>query len=116
VPLAAVLRNRQRPGVYNQLEGIPYTFRTMRREDILELYVKEITEGVGDTGIKAGVIKIATGLESPSEYERRMIGVAAETSRLTGVPIISHTNIASHGTQQVEIVEARSLNSGVEWI
>jgi phosphotriesterase-related protein len=48
-------------GVYNELEGIPYTFRTMPREDVLDLYLKEITEGVGDTGIKAGVIKIATG-------------------------------------------------------
>jgi phosphotriesterase-related protein len=93
-------------GVYNELEGIPYTFRTMPREDILDLYLREITEGVGDTGIKAGVIKIATGPEHPSEYERKMIGVAGEASRLTGVPIISHTHIASHGTQQVDIVEA----------
>lgn len=93
-------------GVYNEAEGIPCTFRSMPREDILELYVKEITEGVGDTGVRAGVIKIATGPDPASEYERKMIGVAAEASRLTGVPIISHTNIASHGHQQIDIVEA----------
>jgi phosphotriesterase-related protein len=93
-------------GVYNEAEGIPYTFRSMPREDILELYVKEITEGVGNTGIKAGVVKIATGHDPASEYEQKMISVAAEASRITGVPIISHTNIASHGHQQVDIVEA----------
>jgi len=92
-------------GVYNEEEGIPYTFRTMPREDIIDLYVKEITEGVGDTGIRAGVIKIATGQETPTEYERKMIGVAAEVSCLTGVPIISHTQIASGGTHQIDIVE-----------
>jgi phosphotriesterase-related protein len=92
-------------GVYNEEEGIPCTFRTMPREDIIALYVKEITEGVGDTGIKAGVIKIATGHATPTAYERKMIGVAAETSHLTGVPIISHTQIASGGLHQIDIVE-----------
>jgi phosphotriesterase-related protein len=92
-------------GVYSEAEGIPYTFRTMPREDIIDLYVKEITVGVGDTGIKAGVIKIATGRDIPTKYERKMIGVAAEVSRLTGVPIISHTQIASGGTHQIDIVE-----------
>jgi phosphotriesterase-related protein len=93
-------------GVYNEAEGIPYTFRSMPREEIVELYVKEITAGVGETGIKAGVIKIATGRDPASKYEQKMIRVAAEASRLTGVPIISHTHIASHGHQQIDIVEA----------
>jgi phosphotriesterase-related protein len=92
-------------GVYNEAEGIPYTFRTMPREDIVDLYVKEISEGVGSTGIKTGVIKIATGHDPAGEYERKMIGVAGEVSALTGVPIISHTNIASHGLEQIDIVE-----------
>jgi len=93
-------------GVYNEAEGIPCTFRTMPRGDILELYVKEITDGIGDTGIKAGVIKIATGSGRPGDYERKLIGVAAEASRLTGVPIISHTDVATHGHEQIDIVES----------
>jgi phosphotriesterase-related protein len=92
-------------GVYNEVEGLPHTFRSMPREDIVELYVRELTEQIGETGIRAGVIKIATGHGPASEYEQKMIGVAAEVSRLTGVPIISHTDIASHGLQQVDLVE-----------
>jgi phosphotriesterase-related protein len=92
-------------GVYNEFEGMPYTFRTMPAEDILELYVKEITDGIGDTGIKAGVIKIATHGE-PTEYERKMISVATQASLLTGAPIISHTQLASHGHDQIDIVES----------
>jgi phosphotriesterase-related protein len=86
-------------GVYNEAEGVAHTFRTMPREDIVELYVRELTEQIGETGIRAGVIKIATGHSPASEYEQKMIGVAAEVSRLTGVPIISHTDIASRGLQ-----------------
>jgi phosphotriesterase-related protein len=92
-------------GVYNESEGIPYTFRSMPREDVIELYVKELTEGVGDTGIKAGVIKIGTGRGAPSNYEKKMIGVAAEVSKITGKPIISHTHIASNGHEQLDIIE-----------
>jgi phosphotriesterase-related protein len=92
-------------GVYNEFEGIPYTFRSMPREEVVELYMKEITEGVGTSGIKAGVLKIATGPAPASAYEQKMISAAAEVSRLTGVPIISHTHISTHGHQQVDLVE-----------
>jgi phosphotriesterase-related protein len=92
-------------GVYTENEGLPHSFRTMPREDIVELYVREITDGIGATGIKAGVIKIATGHAPVTNYEKQMIGVAAEVSRLTGVPIISHTHMAMHGPQQMDIVE-----------
>lgn len=92
-------------GVYHEVEGIPYTFRTMPREDIVDLYVKELTEGIGDTGIKAGVIKIASGSDPHNKYDVGMIGIAAEVSRITGVPLISHTDIATHGHEQVDTVE-----------
>jgi phosphotriesterase-related protein len=93
-------------GVYTEADGMPATFRTLPTEDILELYVKEITDGVGDTGIKAGVIKVASSDDPANPYERRMIGVAAEASRLTGVPIVSHTHIASGGHEQLDVIEA----------
>jgi phosphotriesterase-related protein len=98
-------------GVYHESEGIPYTFRTIPREHIVELYVKEITEGVGQTGLKAGVIKIASGANPKSEYDQKMIGVAAEASRLTGVPLISHTDIATHGHEQIDVVERHGCPS-----
>jgi phosphotriesterase-related protein len=34
-----------------------------------ETYIQEITEGIGDTGIKAGMIKVSTGAGSISDYE-----------------------------------------------
>ncbi len=92
-------------GVYTEEDGIPYTFRTMSREDVIELLMKEIIDGVGDTGIKAGVIKIASGPDPKNEYEQKMIGAGAEVSRLTGVPIISHTHLSTHGHEQVDMVE-----------
>jgi len=93
-------------GVYTEADGIPSTFRTLPTEAILELYVSEITEGVGDTRIKAGVIKIAAGEHANNAYEERMTAIAAEASRLTGVPIVSHTHIATFGHEQLDVIEA----------
>jgi phosphotriesterase-related protein len=92
-------------GVYTEADGIPSTFRTLPTEDILELYVREITEGVGDTGIKAGVVKIAAGEHANNAYEERMTAIAAEASRLTGVPIISHTHNSTFGHEQLDVIE-----------
>jgi phosphotriesterase-related protein len=92
-------------GVYTEADGMPSTFRTLPTEDILELYVSEITKGVGDTGIKAGVLKIAAGADYASNaYEKRMTAIAAEASRLTGVPIVSHTHDSRFGHEQLDTV------------
>ena len=48
-------------GLYNDALGIPVHFRLMDVDGIAEIYVKEIQEGIGETGIKAGIIKTATG-------------------------------------------------------
>jgi phosphotriesterase-related protein len=92
-------------GVYYEADGITCTFRMLEREQILELYLKELTEGVGDSGIKAGVVKIASGEHANNAYETRMVGIGAEAARLTGVPLISHTHYASHGHHQLDVVE-----------
>lgn len=92
-------------GVFNETDGLAYTFRTMPREDIVELYLKEIKDGIGETGIKAGVIKIASGDDPKCAYDQKMIGVAAEVASLTGLPIISHTHFSTGGHEQLDVVE-----------
>ena len=44
-------------GAYFEAEGITHTFRYLPIEEITAIYIKEITEGVGDTGIRAGAVK-----------------------------------------------------------
>jgi phosphotriesterase-related protein len=96
-------------GVYGEAESGLYTLQWLPREQLVELYVKELMEGVGDTGIRCGVIKIATGAGPATEYERRMMGVAAEAAQITGAPVISHTPMATHGHEQIDVVEAHGL-------
>jgi phosphotriesterase-related protein len=98
-------------GVYTEAQGIPYTFRHLPVEAVEEIYQREIEEGIGSTGIKAGLIKIATGDAVVSDYERRMLTAAARVAKTTGVPLISHTENCSCGHDQIDIVTGEGVGA-----
>lgn len=99
-------------GAYFEAQGNTFTFKQLPVEDITEIYIKEIEEGIGDTGIKAGAIKIATGLRIVSQYERKLVTAGARAAKATGVPIISHTEEATCGHDQIDIVTGEGVPAG----
>jgi phosphotriesterase-related protein len=99
-------------GAYFEAEGMTYTFRHMPVEEITAIYIKEISEGVGDTGIRAGAVKIATGAHGISDYERKLVVAGARAARETGVPLISHTQEASCGHEQIDLVTGEGVSAG----
>ncbi len=99
-------------GAYFEAEGITHTFRHLPVEDIAAIYIKEITAGVGDTGIRAGAVKIATGAHQISDYERKLVVAGARAARETGVPLISHTQEASCGHEQIDLVTGEGVAPG----
>jgi phosphotriesterase-related protein len=68
-----------------------------------ELFVKELTVGIGKTGIKAGAIKIASG-ETISAYEESMFKGAVIAQKATGAPIITHTEGPEVGKEQLALL------------
>ena len=98
-------------GAYFEAEGITHTFRHLPIEEIAAIYIKEIVDGVGDTGIRAGAVKIATGAHHVSEYERKLVTAGARAARETGVPLISHTQEASCGHDQIDLVTGEGVSA-----
>ncbi len=96
-------------GAYFEEQGLTYTFRNLPLDDIAAIYEKEITEGIGRTGIKAGAIKIATGAHRVSEYERKLLVAAARAAKRCNVPLISHTQEGTCGPEQIEIVTGEGV-------
>ena len=47
-------------GFYLEHIGIPYYWRVRSAEEVAEFYLHEINNGIGETGIKPGCIKIAS--------------------------------------------------------
>jgi phosphotriesterase-related protein len=96
-------------GVYAESMGIPYTMRALSAEAVTEIFVKEIEDGIGTTGIRAGLIKIATGDGHVTDYEKKMIAASARAAMITGVPLISHTENCSCGHDQIDIATGEGL-------
>lgn len=70
---------------------------------LADLFIKELTEGVGDTGIKAGVIKLATAMPPFTDYEKTIFRAGAKAALATGAPITTHTD-AVMGDEQLSFL------------
>lgn len=86
-----------------------YNVRTL--EEITELFIREIEQGIDDTDIKAGVIKVAAGSNAMTPAEEKVFKAASRASKATGIPVATHTNSRQHGGEkQADIFEAEGLS------
>jgi phosphotriesterase-related protein len=72
-------------------------------EDLCELFFTEITVGIRGSGVKAGLIKVATGDPTISDYEATVIKAAVRVAKETGVSIITHTEGPTVGPAQQDL-------------
>ena len=92
-------------GLYKENEGGAPHWQFLRSvgsavEKMAELFVHELTVGIGDTGIKAGIIKVATGEGQITDYEYDILTAAARAAVATGAPITTHTDRGTMGEEQ----------------
>ncbi len=64
-------------------------------ETMTELFVRDITEGIADTGVKAAILKCATDAHGVTPGVERVLRAVAAAQRATGVPITTHTHAHS---------------------
>lgn len=80
------------------------------KNDIADIYIRELTEGIDDTGIKAGLIaEIASSPKAFVGNEKKILEAAGIASRKTGFAVSTHTGRIN----AVETIETL-LNEGVE--
>jgi phosphotriesterase-related protein len=103
-------------GLYTEHEGAPTYWTTkavwgMNLPKMMsELFIKEITMGIGKTGVKAGVIKIGSSSPKMTTYETSVHKAAVIAQKSTGVPIITHTDGPLGGVEQAELLIAEGAN------
>jgi phosphotriesterase-related protein len=93
-------------GFYFEEMGLPVYWRARTVDEIAELYVREITHGIGTTGVKAGAIKVATGAPVITALEEKFLAAACIAQKATGVPIITHTQDGVGGPEQQALFAA----------
>jgi phosphotriesterase-related protein len=103
-------------GYYFEGEGAPSYFNRRRLRvkdvvpDICELLKAETTVGIEDTGIKAGVFKLASSKDIITDYEKVFFLAAAKVSSEVGIPIITHTQEGTMGPEQADLLIANGAD------
>lgn len=96
-------------GLYYEKAGMPYTMRYREVDEIADIFINEIENGVGETGIRPGILKIASGEGAVSEYERKVLTAAAKAAAATEIPVLSHTEKCTCGHDQIDIVTGEGV-------
>ena len=96
-------------GYYYEGEGAPPYFKMRQglgsaEEEIYEMFKTEITEGIAGTGIKPGIIKLASSKDEISEYEKMFFRAAARVQQETGIVILTHTQEGTLGPEQARML------------
>jgi phosphotriesterase-related protein len=80
-------------------------------DPMVNLFVRDITEGIAGTGIKAGAIKCATDRPGVTPDVERVLRACARAHRETGAPITTHTNARKRrGLEQQEIFKSEGVD------
>lgn len=81
------------------------------RGGLAEIFVSELTEGVGPSGVRAGLIKVAGGFHGLDAHARWTMTAAAEAHRATDAPIAVHLEL---GTGALDVLDLLCGELGVE--
>ena len=60
-------------------------------EPMVDLFVREIREGIGETSVRAAILKCASDRQGITAGVERVLRAVARAHRVTGVPITTHT-------------------------
>jgi phosphotriesterase-related protein len=82
-----------RVGIYKSLR--PSELRHTLAEGLAELFIRELTVGIGDGGVRAGFIKLATTETGPTEDETIVHRAGAMAAVATGTAVVLHSPQAS---------------------
>jgi phosphotriesterase-related protein len=80
------------------------------RRRLAEVFVSELTEGIGTSGVRAGLVKVAGGFHALDAHARWTMAAAAEAHHATGATITVHLEM---GTGALDVLDLLCGQSGV---
>jgi phosphotriesterase-related protein len=73
-------------------------------------WIDEWNNGIGNTGIKPGFIKIGVDSKTLSDIDKKLVSAAAKAHLRTGLIIASHTGPAIPAFEQIEILQKEGVD------
>lgn len=79
-------------------------------KEMYEILMKEISDGIGGSTVKPGVIKVGSSKGEITPYEQMVFEAAARAHKESGLPIITHTDAGTMGPQQAQFLISRGVD------
>ncbi|MHA1447648.1 MAG: hypothetical protein ACTSSN_13215 [Candidatus Heimdallarchaeaceae archaeon] len=90
--------------------SVPEAIKKMTIDEIANVWAREFEEGIDDTGIKPGYIKLALGDEGEIfPLQEKLLRAGARTSKKTGMRIQCHIYTSSSVPSAIKIIEDEKL-------
>ncbi|MFZ4451298.1 phosphotriesterase family protein [Salibacterium aidingense] len=91
-------------GYYKQ-DYYPKEVFEQTEEEITELFIKELIEGIEGTSIRAGIIsEIGSSLDDITEDEKKVFRAALKAQKATGAPLSTHCELGTMGSAQLDLM------------
>jgi len=107
-------------GFYGAVGGkyLPDFAFTETAEELSTRWIDDFENGIGDTEIKPGFIKISVNEEIPlREVDAKLVRAAGITHQKTGLPIVSHTGTWATASQEVAVLQGMEIDpSAFVWV
>jgi phosphotriesterase-related protein len=106
---------------YYTYDHLPFPFHFRGPGKVLDgddrllesLFERDLTVGIGDTGLRAAVLKIVTDEQGMTDDVRRLAQAVASVHARTGAPICTHAHAPSRrGLDQQQLLAARGVDLG----
>jgi len=82
-----------------------------RRDVMADFFVRDITEGIAGTGVKAGMLKCAVDAKGLTRGVERVLRAVAQAHVRTGAPVTVHTHAAGqHGPAILDVLRAEGAD------
>ena len=82
-------------------------------DEVAALFIRDITRGIGESGVKAAIIKCATDTAGVTPVIENILRASARAQKATGVPISTHTWAAGRtGEAQQAIFAQEGVDLG----
>ena len=99
-------------GLYTYDE-VPHYFQNRDVDAMADLFVKDISEGIQGTNVKAAILKCATDQPGVTPGVEKVLRAVARAHRRTGVPISTHTHVGTkRGLDQQKMFAEEGVDLG----
>lgn len=95
---------------FHKQEFMPPWFEERTDGQLYDMLMDEVQNGLDGTGIRPGVIKLGTSLNTITPQEKRSIQAVARVHLDTGIPISTHCDKGTMGMEQIRLLEKMGVD------